>query len=155
MKWHYFTDIGEFRSIVIEESILCEYLKFRKNFFIQYEDPNVAKKNFAKFVNYQKQNEDPEKFKELSNVFLFDHNNGLDPDVSLSFELDRMGQDSLMLPYVSLENLVSVGVKSHLNRLVSKILEISHNGKYKNVERYILQRPNIESDCNPFIPGIR
>lgn len=138
MKWYHYTGIEQFKQILVDEALLAHYQKLIK---ICKGNPEAIQK--AKERQKQLRIVDEREYKRLSNVFLTslkDFPAGKQGnDVILGFELSQKPADkyrTLILPKVSLDNLVDIGAKTIHLPTVRETLEITHNGKYSDIPIY-------------------
>lgn len=136
MKWYHYTGMPCFRTILQDESLLSAYEKIRNKF----KDRPDKMKKLEEIWREHDINVDPRsycvsEYTRRNNIFLTPNKQEIGGlrDILLEFELDKAPNNGrfFISPEVSLDYLVGIEAKEKVLPGVTRILEETHNGKYK------------------------
>jgi len=149
MRWYHFTGMQEFKLCVIEEALISLYERTRENVNALVVPRNISKRfGPAALIEELEQSyeflkrDKPYEFAR-NNYIWFTQNNSVKTckhmvDAILGFELPHPPNKGkhLILPKLTLDTLVDIGVHPVHSAEVHAILFTSHNGKYRNIPLY-------------------
>jgi len=134
MRWYHYTGLNKFKKILADEALLSFYQKMREDFKGNLEE-------VEKQIQAHRELDGEKEYQRNNYIFLTpknDHPVGTYNDVVLGFELDQEPnfQAILILPKVSLDNLVDVGARKIHLPFVRGILRIIYNRRYSDIPTY-------------------
>lgn len=131
-RWYHSTGLNGFKSILKDEFLLSYYQQKLRSYNEEFK---------TEFMKKRKDTRDKREFDRCNNVFLSEsktRSGGTYDDVTLGFKLNKKPNYGglLILPEVSLENLVEIGIKKEKISKAKEILQTIHNGKYSKISIY-------------------
>lgn len=149
MKWYHFTGIKEFEAVLRDEALISLFEKSREearkipvpakialelgpNAFL--DDLNAGHEKLRR--------EQPDEYNRMNFIYLVSDNSiprgERGNDLVLGFELPEKPNQGpfLILPKISLEHLVDIGIVPTMTLRVKNLLFTAHHGKYCRVQTY-------------------